>query len=120
MKDTNGKCGCCGGSNCKCCCVKTARLSVCNLAVAMGLLTGLCFLSLAWLDMLFGVGREFMRMYGQMFTGYHSTFLGGILGFLWGFLEGFVLGGLLAMFYNMCRCCCRCRSCKMERGDSCK
>lgn len=92
-----------------------AKLSVCNLAVALGLVWGLSALVLAYLSMCFGIGTALVDVFSTLYYGYDDTLLGGLLGLLWGFVGGFISGAVLAMAYNWCRCCCPCKYCKSSR-----
>ena len=100
-----------------------AKLSICNLGVAIGLVWGLGIFVLGLLSMA-QIGNPIIHVFGSLYIGYKATFLGCVLGFVWGFLHGFVNGALIAFFYNWCRCCCPCKYCKegrcCEKGKTCK
>jgi hypothetical protein len=102
-----------------CCC--TAKLSVCNLGVSIGLVNGLAYAVLAFILMYYeDVGRPVMHMMSSLYNGYEATAAGAFAGFIWGFVTGYVYGALIALFYNFCYCRCPCKYCKTNRSCKCK
>lgn len=92
-----------------------SKLSVCNLATAVGIVWGLAMFFCALLTMLFGIGSPFVDIFSSIYWGLDSTIIGALLGLLWGFIGGFLFGGLVAFFYNYCAANCPCTSCKTNR-----
>jgi len=92
-----------------------AKLSVCNLAMALGLVWGLGMFATAWLSIWFGLGGPIIKVLGSVYVGFEPSFVGSLWGLLWGFIDGFVGGALIALFYNCFRCCCCCPYCKKSR-----
>lgn len=104
MDDKNGN---------KCCC--TARLSICNLGMALGCVWGLTLFAIAMLSMYAGIGTPFVELFGTIYRGFEAALIGSFIGFAWGFVNGFITGMLIAMFYNLFSRICRCSYCKKNR-----
>lgn len=106
----DGKKDCCDSGACY-----TAKLSVCNLGMALGLVWGLYILILALLSMTMGMGTPFVEIFSYVYFGFAATFIGSLIGFAWGFVHGFIFGALIACFYNFCHRRCPCKTCKTNR-----
>lgn len=92
-----------------------AKLSVCNLAMALGLVWGISMFFLGLVDMTFHLGTPIVSALGSLYLGYKATFVGSLIGLAWGFLDGYIGGLFIALFYNWCRCCCPCPMCRKAR-----
>lgn len=103
----------------KSCCCCTTRISVCNLAMSLGVVWGLAMLVTALLSMWLDIGTPFIVLFGSLYIGFEATMLGALLGLFWGFVDGFIGGALIAFFYNWFSCKCPCSYCKKNR-KSCK
>lgn len=98
----------CGVSGC-------GKLSVCNFAMALGIVWGLSMFLCALLSMTNGMAMPIVEVFSSIYLGFEPSFLGALMGLFWGFIDGFVFGGLLAFFYNYCSCKCPCTYCKKNR-----
>lgn len=92
-----------------------SKLSVCNLAAALGLVSGLFAFLLGIAAMFVHVGKPIMSLYSAFYFGFDASFLGALCGFIWGFIYGYVMGALIAVVYNTCHRCCPCKSCTDSR-----
>lgn len=99
-------------SNGACC----SKLSVCNLGMAIGVVTGLGAFVCGLLSMFFGFGVAVVDVSSTLYYGYEATLLGSLFGLFWGFVHGFIVGALIAFIYNFCHCKCPCSSCKENRS----
>jgi hypothetical protein len=94
----------------KCCC--GTRLCSPALGVALGIVSGLFMMVLAWVSWQWGYGSSIMTLYSGVFYGYEPTLVGGLFGALWGFMEGFIVGLIMGCIYNCVSRCCKCgKSC---------
>jgi hypothetical protein len=94
----------------KCGCLKLKPIS---LGFAIGIVSGLCMMALAWVAWKSGFGMMMVQQRAAIFPGYEASFVGGFYGLGWGILVGYVFGLLTGIFYNICICCCskRCSCC---------
>lgn len=90
--------------NNKCRCGKLKPLA---LGLAMGILTGIMMMLLAWWGWYSGSASimAMIQQWSSIYPGLDTTVIGGIFGAAWGFLEGLISGFLLAWLYNICSCC---------------
>jgi hypothetical protein len=77
------------------------KLNVKALAIAMGVLWGLCMLCIGWTSWLFNWGTDFVTTMSSMYIWFKPTFLGGIIGAIWGFFDAAIGGIVIAWVYNM-------------------
>lgn len=68
--------------------------------LAMGLTYAAWLALLAWAAGSLRVGQSIVELYGSMFPGYQSTFLGGLVGAMYGLALGFPIGWGTAKLYN--------------------
>jgi len=61
------------------------RLSPKCLGLGIGIVWGLAVLITGWISMT-GWGSDFVSILSSMYTGYESSFVGGIVGGIWGIL----------------------------------
>lgn len=69
-------------------------------AMAAGIICGLFILLFGWAGAMLNWGNELANLWGTVYIGFGSTFLGGIVGAIWGFADGFIGGYLFARLYN--------------------
>jgi hypothetical protein len=86
------------------------KLCPLSLAMASGLVNGLCVLVLVWLGSVGHMHTEILRMLGVS-----NIWLGALFGFITGFISALVF----AWIYNMCLCCWKCRSKCSKCGSHC-
>jgi hypothetical protein len=93
-----------------------AKLCPFSLGVAFGVTEGLFMLGLAWAGWLGGYGLTLISSFGDVFSGFGPSFMGGLIGGGWGLLEGFIFGFIAGVIYDCCLCCCKksCRSSEKE------
>lgn len=80
---------------------KTQKHRICPkcLALSVGIVWGLAILLTGWIAMT-GWGSDFVSVISSMYTGYDSSFVGGIVGGIWGFFIGALLGWAIACVHN--------------------
>lgn len=94
---------------------KYGKLYPVSFGFALGIISGLGWMILAWLGSRYHFGLPLIGVMTSVFRDYTATFTGGLWGLLWGFLSNFVFGVLVASVYNCSsKCFCPSGSC-----DSC-
>jgi len=76
------------------------KLSVCALATAGGLTSGLSVLTLGLLANHWQIGMAWLTTLASVYVGFAPTFKGIMIGIGWGFLSGFISGLVIAVIYN--------------------
>lgn len=93
----------------RCGCLKLKPIS---LGFAIGIVSGLFMMALAWAAWNWGFGAIMVQERGAIFPGYDASLIGGFYGLGWGILVGYVFGLLIGLIYNICvscrACCCCC------------
>lgn len=83
------------------------RLAILPFGIALGVVSGLGSLVLAWLALKYQMGAPMVHQMASLYKSYAPTMEGALWGGLWGFVHGFVVGVLIALIYNLClKCCC--------------
>lgn len=99
--------------------LKKARLSAVALAVALGVLGGLCMMIMV-LTATYGVfGADTVARWATQYPGVDVSIKGSFIAGAWGFMKGFFSGLIIAWLYNLCLCCCsrgHCSCCKTTCG----
>ena len=75
------------------------KLSPKCLGLGIGIVWGLAVLITGWISMT-GWGSDFVSILSSMYTGYESSFVGGIVGGIWGFFIGALLGWAIGTVHN--------------------
>jgi len=89
--------------------------------LALGIISGLCKMTFAWVAAIWGYGGGMIEHYASFYYGYGPTILGGLVGGLWGLVIGFIFGAIFAFIYNFILCCCQSKYCckKNNQGSCC-
>jgi len=67
--------------------------------LAFGIVWGIAILLTGWISMT-GWGYNFVDVMSSIYTGYGSSFVGGIVGGIWGFFFGGLIGVFFAIVNN--------------------
>ena len=67
--------------------------------LAFGIVWGIAILLTGWISMT-GWGYNFVDVMSSIYTGYRSSFVGGIVGGIWGFFFGTLIGVFFALVHN--------------------
>ncbi len=68
-------------------------------AMAFGTVWGILILLTGWISMT-GWGYQFVSILSSIYTGYNSSFVGGVIGGIWGFFYGAAIGFAFGLLYN--------------------
>ena len=77
------------------CCLNVKRL-----AMAGGILWGLCTFVCTLLCIWTGYGADLLELLKSVYPGYSVSYLGSIIGLIYGFVDGFIGLGLLGWIYT--------------------
>jgi len=79
---------------------KKNTLEAKRVALALGILSGLCMLVMTLFAVISGWGSALINMLSSVYIGYDSSLLGALFGSIWGFVDGYVSGYLFVVIYN--------------------
>ncbi len=101
-------------------CKPCSGLCPLSFGLAWGITFALIMAVIAWVGWLTGYGSMLIEQTSNFYSGYDSSFVGGLWGALWAFIEGFVMGFLIALFYDCISKCFAKSACGcLKSGGSC-
>ena len=83
------------------------KLKKCAFGISLGLTWAAGLVALVIINACYPHwGNQMIQIFGDVYLGYKTSFIGAIYGALWGFADGFIGGFFIALFYNLSQCCC--------------